>query len=298
MQKVKELQRKYSSKRMENLHRNWYKFSRNPLSVLGFGLVLFIFILLIFAPVLSPYPEAAGKYVDFANASQPPSSEHIFGTDRFGRDVLTRTIYGYRYSLAMSAVVLLITMPIGTFFGLLSGYYRGKWGSTIIMRVTDIFVAVPPLILALAVCSVLKASIFNAMLAISVAWWPWYARLVYGISSSLKSEYFIKASEVTGASSFHILFKEILPNCKGPILTKMSLDVGWTILIGATLSFVGLGAQPPTPDLGSMVADASGYLPDLWWEAFFPAVAIMIVVLAFNLLGDGIGDMFGEEKGG
>jgi peptide/nickel transport system permease protein len=198
----------------------------------------------------------------------------------------------------MAGVVLVLTVPLGTILGLIAGYRRGNWISTIIMRVTDVFISVPPLILALAVCSVLKASIFNAMLAIAIAWWPWYTRLVYGIASSLKGEYFIKAAEVTGASSSHILFKEILPNCKGPILTKMSLDIGWTILVGATLSFVGLGAQPPTPDLGSMVADASDYLPDLWWEALFPALAIMVVVLAFNLLSDGIGDMFGEEKGG
>ncbi len=298
MRKIKELQRIYSSKRMENVHRNWFKFSRNPLSIVGLVLVIFILILLIFAPIIAPHPESAGKFIDFKNSSKPPSLQHLFGTDRFGRDILSRTIYAYRYSIGMAVVVLLLTMPLGTILGLCAGYFQDSWINTVIMRVADIFIAVPPLILALAVCAVLKPGIFNAMLAISVAWWPWYTRLVYGISSSLKNEYFVKALEVTGASSFHILFKEILPNCRGPILTKMALDMGWTILIGASLSFVGLGAQPPTPDLGSMVADASSYLPDLWWEALFPAIGIMVIVLAFNLFGDGVGDMFGEEKGG
>jgi peptide/nickel transport system permease protein len=122
--------------------------------------------------------------------------------------------------------------------------------------------------------------------------------MVYEMTCSLKNEFFVQAAELTGASKIHILFREILPNCAASILTKMSLDVGWVILIGAALSFVGLGAQPPTPDLGTLVADASSYLPDLWWEAVFPAFAIMVAVLAFNLFGDGIDDMLGEEKGG
>ena len=281
-----------------DIHRSVYKFSRNPLSIVGLALVCMIILIAIFAPYISPHPESAGKYVNFYDTSNPPSLAHPFGTDRFGRDVLTRTLYGYRYSLGMATMVLSIMVPIGTALGLIAGYYRNSWVDTVIMRATDIFIAVPPLMLALAVCSVLTPSIFNAMLAICVAWWPWYARMLYEITCSLKNEFFVQAAELTGASTFHILFREIIPNCLGSILTKMSLDVGWIILIGSTLSFVGLGAQPPTPDLGTLVADASSYLPDLWWEAVFPALAIMLVVLAFNLFGDGIGDMLGEEKGG
>lgn len=282
----------------ENIQRNWYKFSRNPLSIIGLILVCIIIFCAISARYISPHPASAGKYVNFSEAKQPPSLSHLCGTDRFGRDILTRIFFGYRYSLKMAAVVISIITPIGIIMGLIAGYYKNSLVDSIIMRITDIFIAVPPLILAMAICSVLTPSIFNAMIAISIAWWPWYARMVYEITSSLKGEFFVQAAEVSGASTMHILFKEILPNSMAPILTKMSLDVGWVILIGASLSFVGLGAQPPTPDLGSMVADASSYLPDLWWEALFPSFAIMLVVLAFNLFGDGIDDMLGEEKGG
>jgi peptide/nickel transport system permease protein len=286
------------SRRGEDIKRSIYKFSRNPLSIVGFVLVCMAVFIAIFAPFISPYPESAGNYVNFYETSKPPSLTHLFGTDRFGRDVLTRTLYGYRYSLVMATMVLSIMVPVGVILGLLAGYYRNSWVDTVIMRTTDIFIAVPPLLLALAVCSVLTPSIFNAMLAICIAWWPWYTRMLYEITSSIKNESFVQAAELTGASVPHILFREIIPNCLGSILTKMSLDVGWVILIGSALSFVGLGAQPPTPDLGTLVSDASNYLPDLWWEAVFPAIAIMLIVLAFNLFGDGIADMLGEEKGG
>jgi len=290
--------RKKLSRTWEYIRRKWYKFSRNPLSIVGLALICTIIFSAIFASYISPHPESAGKFVNFSEASQSPSLAYLCGTDRFGRDVLTRIFFGYRYSLGMAVIVISIMAPVGIILGLIAGYYKNSWIDTVIMRITDIFIAIPPLILALAICSVLTPSIFNAMLAISVAWWPWYTRMVYEVTSSLKGEFFVQAAQVTGANTTHILFREILPNCMAPVLTKMSLDVGWVILIGATLSFVGLGAQPPIPDLGSMVADASSYLPDLWWEAVFPAFAIMLVVLAFNLFGDGIDDMLGEEKGG
>jgi len=282
-------------KRWENIRRNWYKFSRNSLSIIGLVVVCIIVFVAIFAPYISPHPESAGKFINFYEASQYPSLVHLCGTDVFGRDVLTRIFFGYRFSLMMGIVVLSLVVPVGVVLGLIAGYYRDSWLDTVIMRITDIFVAVPPLILALAVCSVLTPGIFYAMMAVSLMWWPWYTRMVYGVASSLKGEFFVQAAEVTGASRTHILFSEILPNCIAPIFTKMSLDMGWVILIGASLSFVGLGAQPPTADLGSMVADGSKYLPDQWWIAVFPAFAIMLIVLAFNLLGDGIRDMLGAE---
>ncbi|MBA7499670.1 putative D,D-dipeptide transport system permease protein DdpC [subsurface metagenome] len=282
-------------KRWENIRRNWYKFSRNSLSIIGLVVVCIIVFVAIFAPYISPHPESAGKFINFYEASQSPSLVHLCGTDVFGRDVLTRIFFGYRFSLMMGIVVLSLVVPVGVVLGLIAGYYRDSWLDTVIMRITDIFVAVPPLILALAVCSVLTPGIFHAMMAVSLMWWPWYTRMVYGVASSLKGEFFVQAAEVTGASRTHILFREILPNCIAPIFTKMSLDMGWVILIGASLSFVGLGAQPPTADLGSMVADGSKYLPDQWWIAVFPAFAIMLIVLAFNLLGDGIRDMLGAE---
>ena len=282
-------------RRLESLKKNWYKFSKNPVSVVGLFFVIAVSFVAIFAPYISPYPTHAGRYVNFSEASQAPSLKHLCGTDVFGRDILSRIFFGFRYSLMMGAVVLSLVVVPGVVLGLLAGYYRGTWIDTTIMRITDIFLAVPPLILALAICSVLTPSVFHAMMAVALMWWPWYTRLVYGLASSLRSEFFVQAAEVTGASRSHILFREILPNCVSSIFTKMSLDMGWVILIGSALSFVGLGAQPPIPDLGTMVADGAKYLPDQWWIAIFPALAIMITVLGFNLIGDGFRDLFALE---
>ena len=284
------------ARRWEGFRRGWYKFSRNPVSVVGLVFVFSISFLAVFAPYVAPYPEHAGRFVNFSEASQPPSWKHLCGTDVFGRDILSRIFFGFRYSLMMGVVVLALVVPPGVVLGLIAGYWRGTWIDTVVMRITDIFLAVPPLILALAVCSVLTPSVFNAMMAVSLMWWPWYTRLVYGLASSLRNEFFVQAAEVVGASRTHILFREILPNCVSSIFTKMSLDMGWVILIGSALSFVGLGAQPPTPDLGTMVADGAKYLPDQWWIAIFPALAIMITVLGFNLIGDGFRDLFALEE--
>jgi len=285
-----------SAQRSENLRRSWYKFSRNRLSIIGLWTVLLVTFLAVFAPLVAPYPQHASAFVDFANASRAPCPSYPFGTDVVGRDIMSRIFFGFRFSLVMGVVVLSLVVPPGVILGLVAGYYQGTWLDTVIMRTTDIFLAVPPLVLALAICSVLTPNLFNAMLAVSLMWWPWYCRLVYGLASTLRSEFFVVSAELVGASKFHILFREILANCVSPIFTKISLDMGWVILIGASLSFVGLGAQPPTPDLGTMVADGSRYLPDQWWIAVFPALAIVLVVLGFNLLGDGLRDMLGAEE--
>jgi peptide/nickel transport system permease protein len=282
--------------RRENLGRSWYKFSRNTLSLVGAAMVLTVFALAILAPLVAPYPDHVKPFTDFPNAKLSPSLSHPFGTDEIGRDILSRVIFGFRYALWMSVVVLALVVPPGVLMGLVAGYFRGTWIDTVIMRITDIFLAVPPLILALAVASILKPNLFNAMMAVSLMWWPWYARLVYGLASTLRNEYFVNAAEVVGASTLHILFREILPNMISPIFTKMSLDMGWVIIIGSTLSFVGLGVQPPEPGLGTMVASGAKYLPDQWWISVFPALAIVLIVLGFNLLGDGLRDMFASGE--
>ncbi len=293
LQQIKHLERE--SKR-QDLGRSWYKFSRNPLSVIGIATVLLVIFLAIFAPWVAPYPKHAGPFTDFAHAKSPPSLQYLFGTDQIGRDILSRIIFGLRSSLLMGVVVLTLVVPPGVFLGLMAGYFKGTWIDTIIMRTTDIFLAVPPLILALAVASVLEPNLWNGMLAVSLMWWPWYTRLVYGLTVALRNEYFVSAAEVTGASTAHILFREILPNTISPVLTKMSLDVAWVIIIGSMLSFVGLGVQPPEPSLGTMIADGARYLPDQWWIALFPALGIVVVVLGFNLLGDGVRDMFAAQE--
>jgi peptide/nickel transport system permease protein len=274
----------------------WYKFSRNKLSVVGLIVVAAVVLIAIFAPYVAPYPKHAGEFVDFGHASLPPSATYLFGTDVMGRDILSRIFFSFRGALFMAALVLVIAVPIGTVLGLLAGSFKGSWLDTVIMRITDIFLGIPPLILAMAISAVLKPNLTNAMLAVTVMWWPWYTRLVYGMSSSLRNEYFVTSAELIGAGRLHIIFREIMPNCLSPIFTKMGLDVGWVILIGASLSFVGLGEQPPAPALGQMVSDGARYMPDMWWMTIFPSLAIIIIILGFNLLGDGVRDMLAKGE--
>ena len=276
------------------MRRNWYRFRRNPLSVVGLLLMLGFVGAAILAPRITPYPAAAGMFVDFGHASQPPSAQHWFGTDLAGRDVLTRVIFAFRVSLEIGVVVLIAAAPVGIAVGLLAGYATG-WTRTILMRVTDIFLSIPPLVLALAILGVLPPSLPNAMLAIAVMWWPWYARLVFSLTRSLRNEVYVVAARVVGASHLHLMLREILPNCLPSILTKVTLDLGFVILIAASLGFLGLGVQAPTPELGAMVAEGAANLPDLWWLTVFPGLAILLVVLGFNLLGDGLKDMLDVE---
>lgn len=284
-----------SLKRKEAIKKGWYKFTLNKLSAVGLVIVVAIVVFAIFAPFIVPYPGDAGYSFNFALGSKSPNMAHIFGTDEFGRDIFSRIVFGFRYSLLMAAVVLSIVVPVGTALGLLAGYFKGTMIEQLIMRISDIFVAVPALILAMAVCAVLEPSTLNAMLAITAMWWAWYCRLTYGIASSFRNEFFVQAAQVTGASTFHIVFREILPNCLGTILTRATLDVGIVILLGSSLSFLGLGAQPPTPDLGTMIAEGYKFLPQWWWMTLFPAFAILLTIVGFNLVGDGVRDMFATE---
>ena len=206
----------------ENLRIYRYKFSRNKLSVFGLILVCVSIFFAIFAEVIVPYPESIGSFVDYANASLPPSAEHWFGTDQVGRDVFSRVIFSFRGALIMSLVVLVISVPVGTILGLIAGYYHGTKIDAVIMRISDVFLSVPSLILALCIASILEPNMMNSMLAVTIMWWPWYTRLVYGQASSISEEYFVKNAELIGASKAHILFKEILPNCLSPIFTKMA----------------------------------------------------------------------------
>lgn len=297
MTKNIDTKRKESLRKLEDIRRGWYNYSRNTLAIIGLVGILVMIFIAIFANYLAPSPESAAEYVNFAKANQPPSIEHLCGTDEIGRDILSRIFFGLRISLYMVVIVLSLAVPFGVAMGLIAGYFKNSYIEMIIMRITDIFLSLPPLLLALVICAVLTPSVTNAMLAITVAWWPWYCRLVYGITTSLKGEAYVWAAEVSGASYKHILFKEILPNCLSTILTKMSLDSGLIILIGASISFVGLGAQPPTPELGSMVSGGCRYLPELWWITITPAFAIVLIIMCFNFIGDGIVSIFEQGKG-
>ena len=281
---------------LDSLKRTWYKFSRNWLSVLGLVMVVTIVFLAVFAPYVTPYPQHAGKFVDFKNKNQPPSWQHLMGTDTIGRDILSRIIFAFRNALLMAIVVLAISVPFGTLTGLTAGYYSGTWVETVIMRVTDVFISLPPIILALSIAAMLKPTLMNSMIAVTVSWWPWYTRMTYTLALSIRNEYYVQAAELTGASKIYILFREILPNCSSSLFTKMALDVGWVTLVGAALSFVGLGEQPPKPALGTMIAEGVERMPGQWWIALFPALAIMFLVLGFNLFGDGIRDALSPEE--
>ncbi|GHV13103.1 cytochrome c550 [Spirochaetia bacterium] len=282
--------------RTEKYRKAWYKFSLNKVSVAGLCIILFVLFLAIFEPVIAPYPSHIGAVVDFPSANTPPGAKYWMGTDNVGRDIMSRIFFACRGAFTMGIVVLLVAVPIGGILGLIAGYYKGRKLSTVIMRTTDVFLALPPTILALCVCAILKPTMTNSLIALMVAYWPWYSRLVYSMASSTRNEMYIKSAELLGAGKMHILFREILPNCLGPLFTKVTLDMGWVILNGATLSFVGLGEQPPTPALGTMVADGAKYLPQQWWISIFPSLAIMVIVLGFNLMGDGVKDMLSGEE--
>ena len=265
----------------------WQSFRRKPAGLIGLAIVIVILLAAILADWIAPYPTHAGPIGDFAAISAPPSAQYWFGTDAIGRDLLTRILFAYRLSLELAAVVLAIATPVGVVVGLLAGYL-GPVPSWLLMRLTDVFLSIPPLVLAMSIMGFLEPSAIHGMMAVTAMWWPWYARLTYNLTRAERQEGYVLAAETVGAGLPHILFREILPNCMPSIFTKMIIDVGFVILIASSLSFLGLGAQAPTPDLGSMVADGAKYMPDGWWLTVFPALAILLVVMGFNLLGDAL----------
>ena len=271
-----------------------YRFTRNPSALIGAAIVLSVILAAIFAPLLAPSPESAGAFVDFRNRHAAPSWDHFMGTDNVGRDVFSRVIYGYRVSLGLVIGVLGVAVPFGVVLGLIAGYFGG-WTETIIMRFTDVMLALPPLAMALAITAVLSPNLINAMIAITLLWWTWHTRLIFRIVKGQMNEDYVEAAKVAGASHMHIMFRELLPNCISAIAVKISLDAGFVILFGAALSFLGLGIQPPTPDLGTMVSTGAEYMPEMWWQAVMPGLAILYAILGFNLLGDGLRDMMDVE---
>jgi peptide/nickel transport system permease protein len=275
--------------------RNWRRFRRNPTAVIGLTIVVIVLLAALLAPWISPYPDHVGAVVNFRFRHQPPSLRYWFGTDNVGRDIFTRVLFGYRVSLILAVTVLGLAVPVGVSLGLIAGYFGG-WVEVFVMRVNDISLAIPPLVMALAVTTILTPNLIHSMLAIAALWWTWHTRLIFSITRSLRRQEFIEAAETLGASKFHILFRELLPNCASAILVKTSLDFGFVILVGAALSYLGLGVQPPTPDLGTMVATGADFLPERWWEALMPGAAILFVALGFNLLGDGLRDLYDVES--
>jgi len=272
-----------------------YTLSRSPLSVIGFFLVAIFLLIALVGPMIITYPGDVKGAVHMDQKLRPPSSAHPFGTDEVGRDIYSRVIMGTRLSFQIGLIIIFIAMGIGVPLGIIAGYVGG-WINEIIMRVTDIFLSIPGLLLALAIVGALGPGIKNAMLALSIVWWPGYVRLVQGKTLSLREESFVEAAKAIGASKLRVIFSHILPNCTSPIIVKASMDMGMAILFAANLGFIGVGAQPPEPEWGAMISVGRNYLPDRWWMATFPGLAILITVLGFNLLGDGLRDILDPQS--
>jgi peptide/nickel transport system permease protein len=266
------------------------RFARNGLSVAG-GLV--VLLLLVAAAVpgwIAPFPEDAGPSVHFDRTFQPPGRTYWFGTDEVGRDLFSRAVFGARVSLTLAGVVLGTALAIGVPLGLYAGYREGGRLSGWVMRATDVFLSVPPLALALAAAAAVKPDLTGAAVAISFTWWPWYARLVYGEVLVRREEPYVEAARALGQPDARIALRHILPNLLSPVVVKATLDVSFVILLGSGLSFLGVGAQEPTPDWGAMVARGRTFLPDHWWLSTMPGLVIFVAVLGFNLLGDALRD--------
>lgn len=264
---------------------------RTPLALVGLGGISLLVIVAIFAPWIAPYPEHAKGVTEIGNRLLPPSFVHLFGTDELGRDIFSRTVFGARISLLVGIFAIGLALAIGVPLGVLAGYVGG-WLDEIIMRITDAFLSFPPLLLAMAISVTLGPNLINAMIAIAIAWWPWYTRVLRGEVISVREWLFVEAARAMGAPRLRILVKHVLPNCLAPLVVLASMDLGSIILTSAALSYLGLGAQPPTPEWGLMISSSRSFFLTHWWVVTFPGLAIFVSVLSFNLLGDGLRDLF------
>ena len=280
----------YPNPRWERLRYFFHLSKKNPLFLVGLGVVVLLIIAALLAPWITPHPADAKHAIHFGSKLKPPSMDHFFGTDALGRDIFTRVVFGARMSLRIGVTVLAIALAIGVPLGLIAGYFGGRI-SDVIMRPSDIFLAFPSLLLPLAVAAALGPSITNAMMAIAVAWFPWYVRIVRAQVLTVKEQLYVEAARSIGVGRFSILAKHVLPNSMAPVIIQASMDMGYTILAAAGLSFIGVGARPPTVEWGLMITNARAYFLDFWWTVTFPGLAIFVTVLAFNLVGDGLRDI-------
>lgn len=272
--------------KLKELGTSLYLLRRNNLTMAALISIAILVLVAVFAPFLAPYPEDIEKpHPEIA--LEGPSLKHLCGTDEMGRDIFSRIIYGTRISLKTSFIAVIFSFVIGSILGAFAGYFGG-WIDEIIMRITDVFLSFPPLLLAITTAAVLGPSLANAQIAIIIAWWPWYTRLMRGQAISVKEKQYVKAAEAIGTSQIKIIFGHIFPNCISPLIIMASMDIGTIILTIASLSFLGLGAQAPTPEWGLMVSTSRNYFMNAWWYSIFPGIAIFIAVLSFNLLGDGL----------
>jgi peptide/nickel transport system permease protein len=259
----------------------------NVLFVIGGCLIIAIVFGAIFAPLIAPYDPTA---INFLDKLQGPSLNHLMGTNDLGQDIFSQVLFGARTSLMVGVVVVSLAIGIGVPTGLVAGFFGGRV-DTVLMRISDIFLAFPPLLLPIAITAALGTGLFNAMVALAVSWFPWYSRIVRGAVMRVKSELYISAARAMGVGSARIMLRHALPNSTTPIIVQGSMDFGYSILAAASLSFIGIGAQPPTPEWGLMAAMSRTRFIDNWWTVTFPGLAIFVTVLAMNLVGDGVRDI-------
>jgi peptide/nickel transport system permease protein len=266
---------------------SFYLLNRNSLQRISLIVVGLLILVAIFAPWIAPYPSHAISETNPTDKLLPPSARYLMGTDELGRDLFSRIIFGTRISLQTALVAVGLALLIGVPLGAIAGGLGGVVDE-IIMRLTDVFLSFPPLLLAIAIAAFLGPSLGNAMLAIAISWWPWYTRIIRGQAVSIRERQFVRAALAIGTPMPRIIFTHILPNTMAPVIVQASMDIGGVILTIAALSFLGLGAQPPTPEWGLLISTSRTYFLNAWWYSAFPGFAIFITVLVFNLIGDGI----------
>ena len=260
---------------------------KNPLSLAGLGVIVALVIAAVVAPYAAPYDPIA---TDPMNRLQAPSPHHPLGTDQLGRDILSRLLYGARISIRIALIVVALAGVSGTLIGVLCGYLGG-WVDNLLMRITDMFMAFPQLVLAMAISSALGPSLENVVIAVSMTEWTFFARLARSRAIAVREEDYVEAARAMGETGWRVLARHVLPMCLSPVIVQATLEMGGIIRTAASLGFLGLGAQPPTPEWGVMVTAGRNYLPNQWWVSTFPGLAIFLTVLGFNLLGDGIRDI-------
>ena len=283
--------REENQARMEDWRRAVYRFRQSTLSIVGLAIILFLVVVAITGPYWVPHPADATGDIHPAERLLPPNRVHLFGTDEVGRDIFTRVVLGTRISLQVGAMILIVAISIGVTLGSVAGYYGGMVNE-IIMRLTDMMLTVPGIFLALAISAALGPSVMHAMMALSIMWWPGYCRLVQAQVLSAREEDYVQAALSIGASRPRIIFRHILPNILSAIIVKASMDIGFAILNLAALGFIGVGAQQPVPEWGTMVSYGRRYLPNWWWYSTFPGLAMFLTVFGFNMFGDGLRDVF------
>jgi peptide/nickel transport system permease protein len=282
-----------SQARCQRVYISWLAFMRNPVALIG----LLIIVSLVVIAALAPWITASdGLGLHLSERLQAPGSEHWFGTDELGRDIFDRIIWGSRITLYIVALVSIIVVPIGLLVGTVAGYIGG-WVDTVLMRLTDIFLAFPRLILAMALVAALGPGLENAVLAIALTTWSPFARIARAEALTIRNSEFILAAQVQGVSTVGILVRHVTPLCLSSVIVRLTLDMAGIILTAAGLGFLGLGAQPPTPEWGAMISLGRQYLIDQWWVPTIPGIAILVVSLGFNLLGDGLRDVFDPKSG-